>query len=105
MRPVPPVRRVPDLRLHGVVRMVICGINGMMMTVCTVNARIARGRVAREAQKVLNVSRLKSRCVTVHTVDATDANQGGKIRLEASGAIEFMRTGQWRKLVEVLGGL
>ena len=93
MRPVPPERRIPDFGLHGIVRMVVCAINGMMNTVCSVNARIPRGRVAREAQAVLNVSRLKSRCVTVHTVDATDANQGGKIRLEASGGIEFMRTG------------
>lgn len=100
MRPIPPCRRIPDFGLHGVCRVCICGLQGMIRTVAAVTGK-ATTAIARCVQEVVNISRLAARTASRSTLRCKKANAKGTMRLEASAASHFMRGAGWARVLAV----
>ena len=101
MRGVPPNRRIPDFGLHGVCRVTLCGVTGMMQAVWDLTGA-AKAPLARKVQAVLDVARLLSKCVSRASSNAKEANKKGAVRFEATATVHFMQSGLWGALVAVL---
>jgi hypothetical protein len=101
MRGIPPNRRIPDFGLHGVCRVTLCGVTGMMQAVWGLTGA-AKAPLARKVQAVLDVARLLSKCVSRASSNAEEANKKGSVRFEASATVHFMQSGLWGALVAVL---
>ena len=56
-------------------------------------------------QRWLDVARIGSRSTSASSLNAKDANDGGKFRLEASAAVYWMQKKVWARLVDELVGL
>ena len=69
-------RRTPDFGLHGVCRVTLCGVTGMMQGVWDLTGA-AKAPLARKVQAVLDVARLLSKCVSRASRNAQEANTKG----------------------------
>ena len=85
-------RRVPDSGLHGVLRVLFCGINGTRDLVVQLTGK-APATVARTMlQLVLDEAWLAARTCTRASLNNDKANSKEKVRMECAAAIHFMRT-------------
>ena len=93
-------RRVPDYGLHGVLRALLCGINGTRDLVVQLTGK-ASATVARTMlQAVLDDARLAARTCTRASLNDDKANSKGKVRMECAVAIHFMRNRCWQKIID-----
>ena len=99
-RHISSARRIPDYRLHGVMRVCICGIYGMRDAVVAATGK-SLAVVARTLLKpILNVARLAPKTCTRGTVNCEGANKKGKIRPECTAAVHLMRNKGWETLID-----
>ena len=93
-------RRVLDYGLHGVLRVLLCAVNGMRDLVVQLTG-IAPATVARTMlQPVLDEARLAARTCTRASLNNDKANRKGKVRMECAAAIHFMRNRGWEKIID-----
>ena len=93
-------RRVLDYGLHGVLRVLLCGINGTRDLVVQLIGK-APGTVARTMlQPVLDEARLAAQTCTCASLNNDKANSKGKVRMECAAAIHFMGNGGWEKIID-----
>ena len=93
-------RRVPDYGLHGVLRVLLCGINGTRDLVVQLTGK-APATVARTMlQPVLDEARLAARTCTRASLKNIKANSKGKVRMECDAAIHFMRNRGREKVID-----
>ena len=92
--------RVPDYGLHGVLRVLLCGITGTrdLVVQLTGNAPAAVARTM--LQPVLDEARLAARTCTRASLNNDKANSKGKVRMECAAAIHFMRNRGWDKIID-----
>ena len=94
--------RVPDYGLHGLLRVLLCGINGTRELVVQLKYK-APAVVARTMlQPVSDEARLDSRTCTRASLNNQKANtkSKGKVRMECAAAIHFMRNRRWEKVMD-----
>ena len=93
-------RRVPDYGLHGVLRVLLCAINGtrdlFVQSTGKAPATVARTML----QPVLDQARLAARTCTRASLNNDKANSKGKVRMECAAAIHFMRNRGWEKIID-----
>ena len=83
-------RRVPANGLHGVLRALLCGINGTQDLVVQLTGK-APATVARTMlQPVLDEAQLAARTCTRASLNNDKANSKGKVRMEFAAAIHFI---------------
>ena len=93
-------RRVPDYGLHGVLRVLLCAVNGTRDLVVQLTGK-APATVARTMlQPVLDEARLAARTCTCASLNSDKANSKGKVRMECAAAIHFMRNRGWEKIID-----
>ena len=93
-------RRVPDYGLHGVLRVVLCAINGTRDLVVQLTGK-APANVARTMlQPVLDEARLAARTCTRASLNNHKENSKGKVRMDRAAAIHFMRNRGWEKIID-----
>ena len=93
-------RRVPDYGLHGVLGVLLSGINGTRDLVVQLTGN-APATVARTMpQPVLDEARLAARTCTRASLNNDNANSKGKVRMECTAAIHFMRSRGWEKIID-----
>ena len=93
-------RRVPDYGLHGVLRVLLCAVNGTRDLVVQLTGK-APATVARTMlQPVLDEARLAARTCTRASLNNDKANSKGKVRMECAAAIHFMRNRGWEKIID-----
>ena len=101
-RHIPVKHRIPDYRLHGVLRVTICGISGMRDAVSAATGKSAAVVVCNFFQPILDVARMAAKTVTKGRMAKgnDNANAKGQVRLECAAAVQFMRT-RWEALIAV----
>ena len=101
MHHVPPAQRIPDFGLHGVCRVALCGLYGVArgLEKCL---GWPRGKATKWVQDVVDGARLASRTATQCTLRSEKSNAKGKVRLEATTAVYFMRHNMWEVLLSKL---
>ena len=93
-------RRVPDYGLHGVLRVLLCAVNGTRDLVVQLTGK-APATVARTMlQPVLDEARLAARTCTRASSSNNKVNSKGKVRMECVAAIDFMRNRGWEKIID-----
>ena len=93
-------RRVPHYGLHGVLPVLLCGINGTRDLVVQLTEK-APATVARTmVQPVLDEARLAARTCTRASLNNDKANSEAKLRMECAAAIHFMRNRGWEKIID-----
>ena len=93
-------RRVPDYGLHGVLRVLLCVVNGTRDLVVQLTGK-APATVARTMlQPVLDEARLAARTCTRASLNNDKANSKGKVRMECAAAIHFMRNRGWENIID-----
>ena len=91
---------MPDYGLHGVLRVLLCAINGTRDLVVQLTGK-APATVARTMlQPVLDQARLAARTCTRASLNNDKANSKGKVRMECAAAIHFMRNRGWEKIID-----
>ena len=93
-------RRVPDYGPPGVLRVLLCAINGTWDVVVQLTGK-APANVARTMlQPVLDEARLAAGTCTGASLKNDKANSEGKVRMECAAAIHFMRNRDWEKIID-----
>ena len=93
-------RQVLDYGLHGVLRVLLCGINGTRDLVVQLTGK-APATVARTMlQPVLDEARLAARTCTRASLNNDKANIKGKVRMECAAALHVMRNRGWEKIID-----
>ena len=93
-------RRVPDYGLHGVLRVLLCGINDTRDLVVQLTGK-APATVARTMlQPILDEARLAAKTCTRASLNNEKANSKGKVRMECAAAIHFMQNRGWEKVID-----
>ena len=100
---IPAKRRIPAYRLHGVLRVIICGISGMRDVVSAATGKSAAVVVRNSLQTMLDVARMAAKTVTLGRMAKgnDNANAKGNVRLECAAAAQFMRGRRWEALIDV----
>ena len=93
-------RRVPDYGLHGVLRVLLCDINGTRDLVVPMTGRTPATVARTMLQPVLDEARLAARTCTRASLNNDKANSKGKLRMECAAAIHFMRNRGWEKIID-----
>ena len=97
---ISPVHRIPDYRLHGVMRVCICGIYGLRDYVVAASAKSPAVVAHTPLQPILNVARLASKTCTQGTAKSEGANEQGKILLECVAAMHLISHKGWETLID-----
>ena len=84
-------RRALDYGLHGVLRVLLCGINGTRGLVVQLTSKAPAAVVGTMLQPVLDEARLAARTCTRASLNNDKANTKGNVRMECVAAIHFMR--------------
>ena len=92
-------RRVPDYGLHGVLRVLFCGINGTRDLVVQLTSKAPANEARTMLQPVLDEARLAARTCTRASFNNDKANRKGKVTMEYVTAIHFMRNREWEKVI------
>ena len=102
-RHIPAKHRIPDYRLHGVLRVTICGISGMRDAVSAATGKSAAVVARNFSQPILDVARMAAKTVTKGRIakGIYTANAKGNVRLECAAAVQLMRTRRWEALIAV----
>ena len=91
---------MPDYGLHGVLRVLLCGINGTRDVVVQLTGK-GPATVARTMlQPVLDEARLAARTCTRASLNNDQVNSKGKVRMECAAAIHFMRNRGREKIID-----
>ena len=91
---------MPEYGLHGVLRVLLCSINGTRNLVVQLTGK-APGTVARTMlQLVLDEARLATKICTPASLNNEKANSKGKGRRECAAAIHFMRNRGRKKVID-----
>ena len=93
-------RRVPDYGLHGVLRVLLCAVNGTRDLVVQLKGKAPATVVRTMLQPVLDEARLAARTCTRASLNNDKANSKGKVRMECAVAIHFMRNRGWEKIID-----
>ena len=93
-------KRVPHYGLHGVLRVLLCGINGTRDLVVQLTGKAAATVARTMLQPVLDEARLAARTCTRASLNIDKANSKGKLRMECAAAIHFMRNKGWEKIID-----
>ena len=93
-------RRVPDYGLHGVLRVLLCCINGTRDLVVQLTGKEPANVARTMLQPVLDEARLAARTCTRASLNNDKANSKGKVRMECAAAIHFMRNRGWEKIID-----
>ena len=93
--------RIPDYRLHGLLRVTTCGIWGMRDTVAAATGKSAIVVVRNLFRPILDVACIQAKMVTKGGLNNDKANGKGKVRLECAAAVQFMRTRRWEALITI----
>ena len=84
--------RVPNYGLHGVLRVLLCGINGTRDLVAQLTGKAPAIVAHTMLQPVLDEATLAARTCTRASLNNEKANNKGKVRMEYDAAIHFMRS-------------
>ena len=91
---------MPDYGLHGVLRVLLCGINGTRDLVVQLRGK-ATATVARTMlQPILDEAPLAANTCSHASSNNEKANNKGKVRMECAAAIHFMRNRGWEKVID-----
>ena len=91
---------MPDYGLHGVLRVLLCGINETRHLVVQLTGK-APATVARTMlQPVLDEARLAARTCIRASLNNDKANSKGKVRMECAVANHFMQNKGWEKVID-----
>ena len=93
-------RRVPDYGLHGVLRVLLCAVNGTRDLVVQLTGKAAATVARTMLQPVLDEARLAARTCTRASLNNDKANSKGKVRMECAAPIHFMRNRGWEKIID-----
>ena len=93
-------RRVPDYGLHGVLRVLLCGINGTQDLIVQRTGKAAATVARTMLQPILDEARLAAKTCTHAILNNEKANNKGKVRMECAAAVHFMRNKGWEKVIE-----
>ena len=88
-----------DYGLHGVLRVLLCGINGTRDVVVQLTGK-APATVARTMlQPILDEARLAAKTCTRASLNNEKPNNKGIVRMECAAVIHFMRNKGWEKVI------
>ena len=93
-------RRVPDYGLHGVLRVLLCSINGTRDLVVELTGNTPATVARTMLQPVLDEARFAARTCTRASLNNDKANSKGKVRMDCAAAIHFMRNRGWEKVMD-----
>ena len=93
-------RRVPDCGLHGVLRVLLCGINGTRDLVVQLTRKVPATVARTMSHPILDDARLAAKTCTHASLNNEKANRKGKVRMECAAAIHFMRNKGWEKVID-----
>ena len=93
-------RRVPDYGLHGVLRVLLCGINGTQDLVVQLTGKAPATVAHTMLQPVVDEARLAARTCTRALLNNDKANSKRKVKMECVAAIHFMRNRGWEKIID-----
>ena len=91
--------RVPDFGAHGVMRVAIAGVNGIVRVLVT-HGGVSRKSAATMVQGVLNGARQVARTVRPRKWGADKANAKGQVRIELGAATHFVKARLWGPLLQ-----
>jgi hypothetical protein len=100
---IPPDRRIPDYGLHGVARVLVCALNGMVRLMQETRVRRGLSNMSLAAcrqklQETLDVARVASGCRTPSEIRGETRNVG--LRIETGAALHLMRKkARWAPLI------
>ena len=100
-RDIPADRRVPDFGAHGVMRVAIAGVNGIVR-VLMAHGGVSRKSAATKVQGVLNGARKVARTVRLGKWGADKANAKGQVRMELGAAAHFVKARLWDPLLPLV---
>ena len=93
-------RRVPDYGLHGVLRVVLCGINGTRDLVGQLTGQAPATMARTMLQPILDEVRLAARTCGGASLNNEKANSKGKVRMCCAAAIHFVWNRGWEKVFD-----
>ena len=93
-------RRVPDYGLHGVLGVLLCGINGKRDLVVQLTRKAPAPVAHTILQPILDEPRLTTQTCTHASLKNEKANSKGKVRTECVVAIHFMRNTAREKVID-----
>ena len=91
---------VPDYGLHGVLRVMLCGINGTRDLVVQFTVKAPASVARTMLQPILDEARLGARTCTRAPSNNEKAKSKGKIRMECAAAIHFITNRGWGKVID-----
>ena len=90
---------MPDYGLHGVLHVLLCGINRARDLVVQLTRKAPATVVRTMLQQALDEARLAARTCTRASLNKDKANSEGNIRMECVVAIHFMQNRGWEKVM------
>ena len=104
IRDIPADRRVPDFGAHGVMRVAIAGVNGVVRVLLT-HGGVSRKSAATMVQWVLDGARKLARTVWLGKWGADKANAKGQVHMELEAAAHFVEARLWGPLLQLVAPL
>ena len=92
-------RQVPDYGLHGVLRVLLCGINGTRDLVVQLTGKEAATVACTMLQPVLDETRPAARTCARASLNNDKGNRKGKVRMECAAAFHFMQNCGSEKII------
>ena len=93
-------RQVPDYGLHGVLRVLLCGINETRDLVVQLTSKAPATVAHNMLQTNFDEARLAAKTCTLASVNNEKANSKGKVMMECAAAIHLMRNKGWEKVLD-----
>ena len=90
-------RRVPEYGLHGILRVLLCGINRTRDLFVQLTGKAPATMARTMLQPVLDEARPVARTCTRASLNNDKANNKGKVRMECAAAIHFMQNREWKE--------
>ena len=100
-RDIPADRRIPDFGAHGVMRVAIAGVNGIVRGLVT-HGGVSRKSAATMVQGVINGARKVARTVRPGKWGADKANAKGQVRMELGATAHFVKARLWGPLLQLV---
>ena len=100
-RDTPTYRRNPDFGAHGVMRVAIAGVNGIVRVLLT-HGGVSGKSAATMVQGVLNGARKVARTVWPRKWGAGRTNAKGQVRIKLGAAAHFVKARLWGPLVQLV---
>ena len=100
-RDIPADRRVPDFGAHGVIRVAVAGVNGIVRRLVT-HGGVSRKSAATMVQEVVHGARKVARTVRPRKWEADKANAKGQVRMELGAAAHLVKARPWCPLLQLV---